>query len=341
MSNSFTTQGKALPDKVRQEIVKKWLHNVGIMEILRQLGLPYKSVSDIVDLWITTGSFKLRCPNRVDVNRTARTDDVIAYTEYTKINKPSTYAKEIQQQLQKDGVCLPENVPSKSAISRILNSDLGYSYKKLSVIHRETERDDVVEKLQTYIAEVSAVDVNCLHFFDESSVVITSGNRSQGHSAVGKPPFEVQRYASNANFTVNLLHNVNGISHFNILRGPSNGLELLQFFEEALEQVDAFENPIIKVDDLIVMDNCGFHHGRDVEPNLRQMLHDERRVHLMYQPPYHPCFNTCEQCFHLMKTVLRRYTTYTEKYTELCISDALQMITAGHSRQFFKFCGYL
>ena len=51
----------------------------------------------------------------------------------------------------------------------------------------------MVEKLQTYIAEVSAVDVNRLHFFDESSVVITGGNRSRGHIAVGKPPFEVQR----------------------------------------------------------------------------------------------------------------------------------------------------
>ena len=279
MSNLFTTQGKALPDKDRQEIIEKWLNNVKIAEISRQLVLPYKSVSNIVDLWITTGSFKPRCPDRVDVNRTARTDDVIAYTEYMKINKPSTYAKEIQQQLQKDGVCFPENVPSKSAISRILNSDLGYSYKKLSVIPRETERDDVVEKLQTYIAEVSTIDVNRLHFFDEASVVVTSGNRSRGHSPVGKPAFEVQRYASNATFTVNLLHNVNGISYFNILRGPSNGLELLQFFEEALEQVDAFENPVIKVDDVIIMDNCGFHHGRNVEPNLREMLHDERRAH--------------------------------------------------------------
>ena len=293
MSNSYTTQGKALPDKVRQEIIEKWLNNEGIAEISRQLVLPYKSVSNIVDLWITTGSTKPRSPQRVGI-RTARTDDVITYTEYMKINKPSTYAKEIRQQLEKDSVCLPENVPSNSSISRILKSDLGYSYKKLSVIPLETERDDVMEKLQNYIAEVSAIDFNRLHFFDESSVVVTSGNRSRGHSAVGKPAFEVQRYASNATYTVNLLHNVNGISHFNILRGPSNGLELLQFFEEALEQVDAFENPVVKVDDVIVMDNCGFHHGNDVEPNLRDMLHDERRAHLIYQPPYHPCFNTCE-----------------------------------------------
>ena len=340
MLNRYTTQGKALPDKVRQEIIEKWLNNEGIAEISRQLVLPYKSVSNIVDLWITTDSFKPRSPQRVGV-RTARTDDAIAYTELMKINKPSIYAKEIRQQLEKDSVCFQENVPSNSSISRILKSDLGYSYKKLSVIPRETERDDVMEKLQNYIAEVSGIDVNRMHFFDESSVVVTSGNRSRGHSAVGKPAFEVQRYASNATFTVNLLHNVDGISHFNILRGPSNGLELLQFFEEALEQVDAFEKPVVKVDDVIVMDNCGFHHGNDIEPNLRDMLHDERRAHLIYQPPYHPCFNTCEQCFHFMKTVLRRYTAYTEKYTELRISDALQMITAGHLRQFFKFCGYL
>ncbi|CAB4019414.1 paired box pox-neuro [Paramuricea clavata] len=134
MSNSYTTQGKALPDKVRQEIIEKLLNNEGIAEISRQLVLPYKSVSNIVDLWpwITTGSTKPRSPQRVGI-RTARTDDVIRYTEYTKINKPSTYAKEIRQQLKKENVCLPENVPSNSCISGILKSDLGYLYKKLSV----------------------------------------------------------------------------------------------------------------------------------------------------------------------------------------------------------------
>ena len=67
MSNSYTTQGKALPDKVRQEIIEKWLNNEGIAEISRQLVLPYKSVSNIVDLWITTGSTKPRSPQRVGI----------------------------------------------------------------------------------------------------------------------------------------------------------------------------------------------------------------------------------------------------------------------------------
>ncbi|XP_028418225.1 uncharacterized protein LOC114543452 [Dendronephthya gigantea] len=229
---------------------------------------------------------------------------------------------------------------STSSISRIMTDDLGYSYKKISQIARETEREDVVEKLSVYLAVISGVTSNRLHFFDESSVLVTNGNRTRGHSAIGQPAIEVQRYASNATYTVNLLHSVNGVSHYNIIRGASNGLELLNFFDEALEQEDIFGNPIIKQDDVVVMDNCGFHHANHVEENLRAVLQD-RNVELIFQPPYHPCYNTCEYCFNIMKVILRRYPKYTEKYTDLCISDALEMITAGLSRQIFKFCGYL
>ena len=74
------------------------------------------------------------------------------------------------------------------------------------------------------------IDVNNMHFFYESSFVRTTGNRKRDHSAIGQPAYEVQKYASNATYTLNLLHNVHGVSHFNILRGASNGQELLNFF---------------------------------------------------------------------------------------------------------------
>jgi len=74
-----------------------------------------------------------------------------------------------------------------------------------------------------------------MHFFDECSVIKTTGNRNYSHSPLGSPAIEVQRYASNATYTVNLLHSIFGINHLNILNGPSNGLELLNFNQEALE----------------------------------------------------------------------------------------------------------
>jgi len=69
-----------------------------------------------------------------------------------------------------------------------------------------------------------------------------------------------------------LLHSIFGIDHVNILTGPSNGLELLNFFAEALQEQDIFGNPLLKQGDLVIMDNCGFHHAHHVEPVLRNML---------------------------------------------------------------------
>ena len=104
---------------------------------------------------------------------------------------------------------------------------------------------------------MSDTDPTKLHFLDESSVVRTSGNRIYGHSARCKRAYEVQRYASNATFTVNLMHSMFGTDHYNILRGASNQLELVHFIEQCLQQRDFYGNPKIGREDTIVMDNCG------------------------------------------------------------------------------------
>ena len=54
-----------------------------------------------------------------------------------------------------------------------------------------------------------------------------------GNSYIGEPVIEIQHYTSNANYTLNLLHSVNGVADYSdVLRGPSNGiygaLEFLQ-----------------------------------------------------------------------------------------------------------------
>ena len=36
---------------------------------------------------------------------------------------------------------------------------------------------------------------------------------------------------------------------------------------------------------------------------------------LVFQPPYHPVFNTCEYCFRVMKGWLRKNTELTENHT--------------------------
>lgn len=90
-----------------------------------------------------------------------------------------------------------------------------------------------------------------MHFFDENSVIKTTGNRNYGHAPAGQRAVEIQQYASNATYTVNLLHSIFGADHVNILPRPSNGLELLNFFAEALQEQVIFGSPLLKQGDLL------------------------------------------------------------------------------------------
>ena len=335
--NPFTKQGKALPCEVRDIIIEKWLEGSKPFQIAQQFNLPRKTVTNIVDRFVrTAGSIQPGVGgNRL---RTARTDDVVLYTEFCKRQRPSMYAKEIQKQLIENQVVLPANVPS--SISRVLTSDLGYSYKRLTIVPKGSLTNNAQERLEEYLTICSACDPRNMHFFDESSVIKTTGNRSYGNAPVGRRAVEIQRYASNATFTVNLLHSIFGIDHVNILPGPSNGLELLNFFAEALQEQDIFGNPLLKQGDLVIMDNCGFHHAYHVEPVLRNML-GLRGVYLVFQPPYHPVYNTCDHCFRFLKSWLRKNSELAEHHTEVAIYDALSRITPHMSRSFYKHCGYI
>lgn len=336
--NPFTKQGKALSCEVRDIILEKWLEGSKPFQIGLQLNLPRKTVSNIVDRFVRTGSVQPGIGgNRL---RTARTDDVVLYTEFCKRQRPSMYATEVQKQLIENQVVLPANVPSQASISRVLTSDLGYSYKKMTIVPKESLTDNAQERLDEYLTVCSACDPRNMHFFDESSVIKTTGNKNYGHAPVGQKAVEIQRYASNATYTVNLLHSIFGVDHVNILPGPSNGLELLNFFAEALQEQDIFGNSLLKQGDLVIMDNCGFHHARHVEPLLRNML-GLSGVDLVFQPPYHPVYNTCEHCFRFLKSWLRKNSELAEHHTEVAIYDALSRITQGMSRNFFRHCGYI
>ena len=88
------------------------------------------------------------------------------------------------------------------------------------------------------------------------------------------------------------------------------------------------------------MDNCGFHHGKDIEPYKRQCLH-LNAINLIFQPPYCPHLNTCEFVFHQMKAGMRKDPQYSYDFTELAIMDSLDNITNVHSHKYFQNCGYI
>ena len=268
------------------------------------------------------------------------TADVVEYMESEKLCKPSIYTREIQQRLLLDGVSTAQTLPSEAGLKKSLREDCGMTKKKISQVPIESTSQTNADYTDYYLNEISQINFSNLHFFDESSVIVTSGNRNYGNSHKGMPAVEMQRYASNANFTVNLLHSALGVDYFSVLRGPSNGMEMLNFFNEALYVNRPDGSTILEVGDVVIMDNCGFHHGNFVEPLLRDIL-QEHGIRLLFQPAYSPHLNTCEYCFHEVKCYLRRNTELTLNETEIAITEGVGEISATSSISYFRKCGYM
>ena len=157
------------------------------------------------------------------------------YVEAQRLMKLSIYASEIRQRLLLDGVLHLNDLPSNSQINKLSRYEHVMTRKKTFVIPRESTTTEVTDRTDDYLNEISTFHPTQMHFFDETGLIKISGNRTYGSAPVGLPSLEVPRYASNANYKVNLMHSITGVTFFNILDGPSNGMELLNFFDEALQ----------------------------------------------------------------------------------------------------------
>ena len=198
--------------------------------------------------------------------------------------------------------------------------ETGYTHKKVVSIPSESQTPDCQAKYDDYLSYFSYTDVHSLHFFDESSVTKTSGKRTYGSSEVGKLAIEIQPCSSNANFTTNLLQSTRSIDYFNVMEVPSNGQELLNIFTEALYVRHSDGSFKLCNGDVVVMDNCGFHHGHNTKPHFRTILAD-RKISLVFQPPVFQ--NYFEYCFSQLKSFLSEHEKYARELTEMAIFDGL------------------
>ncbi|CAG2230834.1 unnamed protein product [Mytilus edulis] len=287
--------GKKIPEI---EIAKiKRMHQSGLTfsAISKQTGICQKTISKYI--CGVENNYKVKQPKR-DI----MTEEVLKSVEFFKYSKPSLTYSEIRKKLVVNGICNQQNVPTAKYLSHSCVHELGYSYKKLETLPVETQKDDIQLQFDNFVEFIS-----------------------QKNPIKGSRAFELQRYASNANYTINLLHSRFGVDYFNVIDGSSNSLELINFFAEAIDiNNDKLANghqPLFVPGDTIIMDNCAFHHSRIVNTNLPHLLRPAG-ITLKYQPPYHPQLNTCEYCFHIIKQILRSNSDYTFDHTRAAICDA-------------------
>ena len=331
-------KGKDSTDLQRMEVMELYHKGLSFGEISKKCGLSKSGCFKVVKRANELQS--LRSRQRVGSSRTVCTLEVITFIEYMKSKSPSIQENEIREKLLEYGVCTHDNLPCKSSIGKVIRGELGMTRKVLQQVPSETTSDRHEALLNNFLSAILVYNPNQIHFFDECSIIRTSGNRRYGHSERGTCAFEVQRYASNATYTLNLLCSYFELGHFEIIEGASNALEMLDFFQRATQERNSVGNPVLNPGDVVVMDNCGFHHHRVYEGRLRNML-AQIGVELLFQPPYSPELNVCEYVFHLMRGKLQKHPELTFQYTELAITRALTKLNSATFPQIYKKCGYV
>ena len=75
-----------------------------------------------------------------------------------------------------------------------------FGRKKLTVLPLEAKKQGALDRQNEYLQAVSRYPASKLHFFDEPSIIKTTGNCKYGIARVSERAIKVQRYASNATF---------------------------------------------------------------------------------------------------------------------------------------------
>lgn len=316
------------------------------IKLIKYLNENGKTVSEIVNETGISKSTVIKYIHNDIPNVTGKrkpdimTEEVLQHILYFVEKQPSIQIREIQNKLIDNGICIQENCPSLASICSCMKNDLLLTRKKIRSIAKESKTENVEGKLDEFIDFISQTNSDRLHFFDESSFLKNSGNRKFGHSLYGTEAIEIQRFASNATLTLNLLHGKRGVDYFNLVEGPSDSLHLLRFFTEVFDQM-LHGPPILVPGDIVVMDNCRFHHSRLIQNQL-QYLFTLNGVSLKYQPPYHPELNSCEYCFKIIKDGIVRKNRFYEEHMALAIADSvIDNVTQAASENIFHNCGYI
>ena len=205
-----------------------------------------------------------------------------------------------------------------------------YARKKITTVANERFNDENMIYTQLFINYLHRKDPFTLLFFDEAGFKMpTAFKRTHGHALKGKRCVEISRYHQDPNITLNLLIGLDGVKYANIIDGPSNTIEFLNFFEEAANAGDS-----------VVVENCPIHHN-DGKRALESFLND-MAMDLIFTPTYSPDLNPVEFVFSKVRTVMRHnLRQIVESNLKLGVYEALESIQTCDLRGFYRATNYI
>ena len=230
-------------------------------------------------------------------NREKLTQDDLELIEALKVRRGSITLQEICDELEAIGD-FDGNI-SSSTVCRIIRNRMPsgklYSRKKVTRLAKERFTHANMVYTQLFINYVNSKDPYTVKFFDEAGIQIPGvGTRLYGNSPIGERCVEVIRKCPSPNYTLNAMTSLyDGVSYFNILDGPTNTVQFLNFFDEVCQNTSATtDRPLLECGDTVIMDNLSCHHYEGGV--LLEDLFNEMGIELLYTPIYSPDLNPAE-----------------------------------------------
>lgn len=229
-------------------------------------------------------------------------DDIKSKITQILLRDSSIIQKEMTTELEVLGIN-----KSQSTVSRIIK-DMNYSRKRLIRIPEERNSVRNIEARQNYALEINHINNGNMVFLDETGVNLHQ-TRKYGYSPINTKAYKLVRANRGTNISCLVAINIYGIISYEIKSGSFDGTSFINFINAKLSiHFQAHPN------DILIMDNCRFHHRRDVILLLQEM-----GIAYRFTPPYSPQLNPIEEYFSHFKALLSPLISTRTNSSELII----------------------
>lgn len=344
-------KGKCISNDFRSLVVDEIIENGGDMitgffpgnfaAIARKLKLKRDTVVKVWNNFCSTGTHEQQQTQASGV-KSLQTDD-IKFIELLKTDKPSLTSGELLKEINE--YCLIPGGTNELTVNRAVRKWMHegqWSRKRMVRPAAEKFTPANIAYCQAYLDYISTIDPFRLKFFDETGLKLPNvANPSYGHSLIGTRCVEIFRNVQSPNITLNVLCGLEDIMYANTVRGATDTLKFLQFFNEASQNYQPDGRPILEYGDHIIMDNCATHRNQGGQI-LGEYLDDIGCV-LLYLPTYSPELNPIELVFNKLKTILHRveYRDLLRDNLHVAAFEALKQFNANDMRGFYENVNYI
>ncbi len=228
------------------------------------------------------------------------------YVEQLLTVNPTTYQKEIKKNLLQYTNNPELDSISHKTISLTIRHRLSggkWSRKKVESSNINRWNPANMQLTQDYFDFVAQQNVYKLKFMDEAGINTSDAKRKYGYSRKGQVAVEISKHLQGPNHTLNLLIGLDGTKFATVLEGASNGIKYIDYFHQAMNAHTNNGDPVLKPGDIIVVDNCSFHHNES--ENILRNYFGQYNIQYIFLPKYSADLNPVEKCFSKVKYVLK------------------------------------